>query len=601
MLTLTCVSIWNYNTNYSTAQEFNMINHDDAGGFGHNSGRNNDEYSSSSNNSNNNRESNEKTKKKNSFSPPSPEAAAAEEEDDNSNNNNKKMPSTITTTEASNTLPYSYYYTFHGQNNTTYPSSYFVEQYPNPTYKDNDWIFQSNQYCTYSINDKDDGGSICDEVTYLPYPRTKYSIQEKNYFHYVQWWNKHYKLRNDYINFYQKYYDNKKQQQAQRQENDPRPRRPIIFLGDSIFETYKGTWYDLPIPQLKKFPNFFRNTLTKAATTTTTNNNTNKEQSVTTIDPTNPLVIATCGDHTQHLFYNMIHTLFFNSINNTSNDSTSNNNNRRRSLEHDVDRSSNNNNKKPNDDIYHVPPPTHIPDLTTLMKEDPDTMNPIFVVLIGTNNIAQGAVPLQAAHGIYSIVRFLLNQINDARRRNGASTSTSTTTKTAPLLPYIVVVELLPQGYDNKHGHTYMPYLDETNTLLRHDVIPSLQKEYGPNRLSLVACGKEFIKYNYTTTLTATATSRSSNRDDSDPSNNNNYHNNKGYYFYEKVLVDKATNQTIQREQYETDEMLINKRLFMDLIHPNVHGHRILLQCIFDHLLSIQKQQQHQRQNEMNA
>ena len=575
MIVLTSVSLWNYNTNFSTTSHF--LAHDDNTGYHSGS----DEVA---------------------------EAAAAHR----SSTGHTTTPTTSSgivggsrksSSSTKTTTPYSY--TFHGRN-YTYPLNYFVEQYPNPTYTGNDWIFQTNKYCNYTY----DQDGICNELTYLPSPRTKYSVQE-DYFHYKQWWKKHYKLRNDYVNFYQNYINNiknKQRQQRQQQQQKPsRRRRPIIFLGDSIFETYMGTWFDLPLPQLMKYPNIFQNTLAKAAGTFEYNDYDeekkyyfdNNPNEYLNIDPTNPLVVAICGDLTQQLFYNMIHTLFFSSISSMIRRTTttellldSYNNNkknsqvRRRLLEQEVD--SNNNSNNIND--TYVPTPTHIPDLTTLMKDDPDNMSPIFVVLIGTNNVAQGALPIQAAHGIYSIVRFLLNQINEARgniENGGASTPT-----TAPL-PYIVVVEMLPHGYDNNHAHTHMPYVDQTNTLLRHDVIPSLQNEYGQDRLGLVACGKEFIKYNYTL---ATATSSNHARNtDPDPSNKN-YH--EGYY--EKLLIDKETNQTIQRAKYETDEMLINKSLFMDLIHPNVRGHRILLQCIFDHLF-LKQQQQQQEQNRFNT
>ena len=319
-----------------------------------------------------------------------------------------------------------------------------------------------------------------------------------------------------------------------------------------MFESYLGTWFGIQLRELKTLPNVFYEILVKAAgeekassssaiatneavaLSTTTANSTTSSAATAVAAAYDPFIIAICGDYTQHLFYHIINTI----LPATTTSGSINNN-------------------------------SSIMEL----QEDNSSLPPIFVVLIGTNNIGNGNIPKQTSNGIHAIVKYILDYYSTANSSSASASSTS------PSLPYIIVVELLPRGDITRHGTTWMPYIDETNHLLRQNVIPTLQLQYGYDKLSLARCGSKFILQNYTDDGIDNSSIDESTAATADGGAGTVTSNT-------KKRKTKA-NKNIKRVQYEANEILINKRLYQDLVHPNEHGHRILLQCILDHLRDV--------------
>jgi len=108
-----------------------------------------------------------------------------------------------------------------------------------------------------------------------------------------------------------------------------------------------------------------------------------------------------------------------------------------------------------------------------------------FTVLIGTNNLGAGVLPKNAAMGVKAVVEYLLKHTKGK----------------------VVLVKVLPRGdveklspickprceADGSPLKSWMPSVDEMNSVIEKNVVPKLTRKFGKKRLSLVDCGKEFL------------------------------------------------------------------------------------------------------------
>lgn len=114
---------------------------------------------------------------------------------------------------------------------------------------------------------------ICHEKPDKPSPRTVYSSWTKQ--QYDQWWE-----YNDRLNKRAEEYSKKREQQTV-----GRRKRSLVFLGDSITESWEGTGLGIEKKRAFGIPQVFENRFQKDF---------------------DPIVLAAAGDQTQHLLYRMI-------------------------------------------------------------------------------------------------------------------------------------------------------------------------------------------------------------------------------------------------------------------------------------------------------
>lgn len=109
----------------------------------------------------------------------------------------------------------------------------------------------------------------------------------------------------------------------------------------------------------------------------------------------------------------------------------------------------------------------------------------VFVVSIGTNNLSSGVLPKNAAMGVKAVVEYLLKHTKGK----------------------VLLMKVLPRGdvekiyplcrprCDANGGplKSFLPWIDEMNTLIEKKVVPRLKSKFGKKRLSLMDCGKQFL------------------------------------------------------------------------------------------------------------
>ena len=288
----------------------------------------------------------------------------------------------------------------------------YKEQYP-VEYDDDDPIFANSWMCNAD-------GSFCSEHPDIPSPRTQYTVEKLN--GYKDWWKYHYNLIEEAKKFDEKllqYY-----QGLQEQQSNSTIKRPIVILGDSIVESWNGTWYGNKQSVYRTLPKNLR----RISST--------REPNI--FDPDLVLNLGVCGDHTQHLLYRI------QSFNDDGNNHNVTDITTTTAAAAAATASSANVDVEATMTSESAYRPKY-QDLQPVVANDP---NAIFIVLIGTNNISHKEQPQNTARGILSIVKYLIGNTRG----------------------HLVVLKILPRDHDKNKNRA------KVNTILQTQIQPLLQQ-----------------------------------------------------------------------------------------------------------------------------
>ena len=175
-----------------------------------------------------------------------------------------------------------------------------------------DELIQSTPFCNRKTG-------ICGEQSDIPSPRTIYSVW--NLEQYNKWWYANTKLNQTAKEYNIKRIQQQKQQKSQSSESLSSSSSstllsiPIIFLGDSITESWLGTRMGLPSDKYKDIPDVLNEkfgnaskpipVITRKSIYISDNDSSSSTSSTTvTMNITfDPLILGISGDQTQHLLY----------------------------------------------------------------------------------------------------------------------------------------------------------------------------------------------------------------------------------------------------------------------------------------------------------
>lgn len=252
-------------------------------------------------------------------------------------------------------------------------------------------LYTSNTDDIYSRTPFCEADGTCHEKPQEASPRTIYSA--KSQAQYNQWWKAHAKLNQTAEEYAGKLETSQK--------------RPFIFLGDSITESWLGTDGGRPVERAQGVPEVLQQLMTKPPLTSFED----------------PLILAIGGDQTQHLLYRLQHG-----------------------------------------------------QLLPAYAKDPST---IFVVLIGTNNLGAGELPLPSAHGVLAVANYLLEHTQG----------------------HVCLLQALPRGDNFRLERICPPRCDKEGKPFA-SFLPAIQKmkdavrQQVPqnNRLTLLDCGSQLMK-----------------------------------------------------------------------------------------------------------
>lgn len=121
-----------------------------------------------------------------------------------------------------------------------------------------------------------------------------------------------------------------------------------------------------------------------------------------------------------------------------------------------------------------------------LISEYAHDKEAVFVVLIGTNNLGAGVLPKKAAMGVKAVVEYLLKHTKGQ----------------------VLLMKVLPRSDNHKLSKlckprcdadgsplkSFLPSINEMNAVIEKTVVPRLKRKFGKKRLSLMDCGKQFLK-----------------------------------------------------------------------------------------------------------